>query len=90
MIDKQQTSPDILILGLGPGDPNLLTRRAWDVINSAEEIYLRTNQHPTVDGFPPDLRIHSFDPYYQTEDSLRMSISGLRMKLLPWDKMPLV
>ncbi|MGB2962871.1 MAG: nucleoside triphosphate pyrophosphohydrolase [Anaerolineales bacterium] len=71
MIDKQQTSPDILILGLGPGDPNLLTRRAWDVINSAEEIYLRTNQHPTVDGFPPDLRIHSFDPYYQTEDSFK-------------------
>jgi len=71
MIDKQQTSPDILILGLGPGDPNLLTRRAWDVINSAEEIYLRTNQHPTVDGFPPDLRIHSFDPYYQAEDSFK-------------------
>jgi tetrapyrrole methylase family protein/MazG family protein len=55
----------ITILGLGPGDPALLTRQAWDVLGSVPEIYLRTRMHPTVVGFPAELRIHSFDNYYE-------------------------
>ena len=39
--------PGITLLGLGPGDPAKLTRDAWDVIASVDEIWLRTNQHPT-------------------------------------------
>ena len=61
--------PKIIIIGLGPGDPDLLTRRAWDVINSAGEIYLRTRDHPTIEGFPPNLKVHSFDYIYQEEEN---------------------
>jgi tetrapyrrole methylase family protein/MazG family protein len=54
----------IILLGLGPGDATLLTRQAWQVLESTPEIYLRTVQHPTVAGFPASLQIHSFDSLY--------------------------
>ena len=57
-------APSITLLGLGPGDPALLTRQAWQIIESTSEIYLRTTHHPTVSGFPPNLQVHSFDDLY--------------------------
>jgi tetrapyrrole methylase family protein / MazG family protein len=57
--------PGVTLLGLGPGDSQLLTRQAWGLLSSAREIYLRTSQHPTVNGFPPNLRIFSFDDIYE-------------------------
>ncbi|MCK4726366.1 MAG: hypothetical protein KAT29_11200, partial [Anaerolineales bacterium] len=61
------SQPGITIIGLGPGDPKLLTRRAWDALNSAQEVYLRTNMHPSVSGFPPGLIVHSFDHFYEED-----------------------
>lgn len=61
--------PGIRIVGLGPGDPNLLTRQAWDVLNNSEEIYLRTRMHPVVAGFPNSLIVHSFDHLYEEEST---------------------
>jgi tetrapyrrole methylase family protein/MazG family protein len=58
----------ITILGLGPGDPALLTRAVWDVLSSANEVYLRTSRHPTVAGFPASLRVHSYDWVYEAHD----------------------
>jgi tetrapyrrole methylase family protein/MazG family protein len=55
----------ITLLGLGPGDPALLTRLAWQHLESISEIYLRTRQHPTVAGFPASLKVHSFDDVYE-------------------------
>lgn len=57
--------PGITIVGLGPGDPSLMTRQAWQLLQEIEEIYLRTRMHPTVAGFPAGLRVHSFDHYYE-------------------------
>ena len=54
----------IILLGLGPGDPTLITRQAWQILASTPEIYLRTRQHPTVAGFPASLQIYSFDDVY--------------------------
>jgi tetrapyrrole methylase family protein/MazG family protein len=62
-------TPGITLLGLGPGDPNLLTREAWHILESASEIYLRTRQHSTVADFPENLQVHSFDHLYETTDS---------------------
>jgi len=59
----------ILLLGLGPGSPDLLTRQAWQTLQEAKEIYLRTCQHPTVAGFPPGLQVHSFDALYQNSQT---------------------
>jgi tetrapyrrole methylase family protein/MazG family protein len=69
---QNQNQADIIILGLGPGDPGFITRRAWDVISSSKEIFLRTRDHPTISGFPKDLIIHSFDHIYDEEDSFQV------------------
>ncbi len=57
--------PSITILGLGPGDPTLLTREAWDVLLRANEVYLRTAHHPAVPGLPATIRVLTFDSVYE-------------------------
>ena len=57
----------ITILGLGPGNPEQLTLEAWNVLQEAKEVYLRTSQHPTVAGLPEGLILHSFDYLYEQE-----------------------
>lgn len=60
----------ITILGLGPGNPMQLSLEAWEVLKNAEEIWLRTEKHPTIIAFPPSLKnVHSFDHLYETSDS---------------------
>ena len=58
----------IIIIGLGPGDASLLTGEAQELLESAEEIHLRTRRHPTVASLPSHLRTHSFDHLYESED----------------------
>lgn len=58
----------ITLLGLGPGDPEMLTRSGWDWLQQIPEIYLRTRHHPTVAGFPESLKVHSFDSVYEQSD----------------------
>src|SRR5436305_1759753 len=53
----------ITILGLGPGDPELLTRRAWRILETSDEVYLRTARHPGVEALPIKT-MHSFDDWY--------------------------
>ncbi len=74
--------PGITLLGLGPGDPNQLTREAWDVLSSADEVYLRTHQHPTVPGFPSTVRIHSFDDLYQNGSTFEEVYAAITQKIL--------
>ncbi len=57
-------SPTITLLGLGPGDPKLLTVEALQVLQTTPELYLRTAQHPTVAGLPSTVQAHSFDDLY--------------------------
>jgi tetrapyrrole methylase family protein/MazG family protein len=82
MNHSKNSPPNIIIIGLGPGDPDLLTKRAWDVINSAGEIYLRTREHPTVEGFPPNLKIHSFDNFYQEEESFEIVYQRITAEII--------
>jgi tetrapyrrole methylase family protein/MazG family protein len=56
----------ITIVGLGPGDPGLLTKAAWDLLHAADEIYVRTDQHPTLAALPAGLEVHSFDAIYNS------------------------
>ena len=62
-------STNITIVGLGPGDPDLLTREAWRVLSTAGEIWLRTRRHPTVAGLPDGPVYHSFDHLYQEHET---------------------
>jgi tetrapyrrole methylase family protein/MazG family protein len=74
--------PGITLLGLGPGDPSQLTREAWDVLSSTDEIYLRTRQHPTVLGLPSTVKIHSFDELYEDGESFDEVYSTITQKVL--------
>jgi tetrapyrrole methylase family protein/MazG family protein len=56
----------ITILGLGPGDAALLTRQAWDLLQSARVLYLRTAIHPTVAELPAHLELRPFDALYES------------------------
>src|SRR4051794_33236682 len=56
----------ITILGLGPGDAALLTRQAWDLLQSARVLYLRTAVHPTVAELPAHLELRPFDALYES------------------------
>jgi tetrapyrrole methylase family protein / MazG family protein len=58
----------ITIIGLGPGDPHQITRQAWEWLQSVPEVYVRSDQHPTVAGLPKDIVLHSFDEYYQSAE----------------------
>jgi tetrapyrrole methylase family protein/MazG family protein len=78
----EKNMPGITLLGLGPGDPGQLTREAWELLSSADEIYLRTRQHPTVDGLPASVRIHSFDELYENGDSFDEIYIAITQKVL--------
>jgi tetrapyrrole methylase family protein/MazG family protein len=69
----------ITIVGLGPGDPGQLTRRAWEELESADEIYLRTLKHPTVSALLEGVTLHSFDHLYERAgdfDQVYTAIAG--------------
>jgi tetrapyrrole methylase family protein / MazG family protein len=65
-VKKIRQSPGIYIMGLGPGDPLLVTRQAWQLLQSITEVHLRTSKHPVVSNLPPTLRIFSFDDLYES------------------------
>jgi tetrapyrrole methylase family protein/MazG family protein len=80
--------PGITLLGLGPGDAAKLTREAWDVLTAAQEIWLRTNQHPTVAALPPHLDLHSFDPLYETGETFEAVYAAIVEKILELGQRP--
>ncbi len=59
----------ITVVGLGPGDPNLITREVWEILQNAKEVYLRTVKHPTVAFLPKDLTVRSFDHFYEEKET---------------------
>jgi tetrapyrrole methylase family protein / MazG family protein len=58
----------ITIVGLGPGEPGLLTKVAWDLLHGASEVYVRTEQHPTLASLPARVAIQSFDAIYSSAE----------------------
>jgi tetrapyrrole methylase family protein / MazG family protein len=59
----------ITIVGLGPGDPGWITREAWQVLEAADEVYVRTRSHGAWTSLPSNLRLHSFDYFYEDKDA---------------------
>jgi tetrapyrrole methylase family protein/MazG family protein len=76
----------ITILGLGPGNPSQMTREAWEVITAAEELWLRTRQHPTIAALPASLHLESFDDLYEAGESFEDVYAGIVDKILQLGK----
>lgn len=68
-MNQLDQSKGITILGLGPGNPQHLTRQAWEWLNRIPEVYLRTRHHPLVPDLPPGLKVYSFDEFYEQNNT---------------------
>lgn len=78
----------ITIVGLGPGDGRLLTREAWQILSSVEQVvYVRTQRHPAVDDLPTAVQIHSFDHLYETAASFEAVYEQIVATLIEQGKM---
>jgi len=72
----------ITIVGLGPGEPRHLTREAWELLSAAEEVWLRTARHPTVNGLPSHLILHAFDELYETAEDFAAVYRAIAAEVL--------
>ncbi len=78
----------ITILGLGPGEPGLLTRQAWQVLESSPEIYLRTRQHPVVSSLPETVKFFSFDDLYEDSPTFEQVYEKIVLRVLELGRRP--
>ena len=59
----------LTIVGLGPGEIDDLSRRAWRTLKEAMTVYLRTSQHNCVPCLPQTGAVyHSFDALYEKHE----------------------
>ncbi len=72
----------ITLLGLGPGSSGLITRQAWDWLNTIDQLYLRTLKHPVVENLPEHLDLLSFDGYYERYDDFEKVYEAIVEKIL--------
>src|SRR5258708_34018477 len=78
----------IVIVGLGPGNPDQLTREAWQVLSQAGEIYARTARHPTLAGLPAGLAVHSFDDIYESVPQFEQVYAAIAERVLALGQRP--
>jgi tetrapyrrole methylase family protein/MazG family protein len=78
----------ITILGLGPGNPDHLTRQAWRLLAGADEVYVRTSRHPTLAALPDHLTVHSFDDLYETLDEFGRVYQEIADRVVSLGKRP--
>ncbi len=58
-------SAGITIVGLGPSSAEMLTRKAWEILSSADQLYVRTARHPALSSLPESTQVISFDDVYE-------------------------
>jgi tetrapyrrole methylase family protein / MazG family protein len=59
-------TPVVRVVGLGPGDVELLTRRTFELLTEAPVVRLRTRVHPAAAAF---LDLASYDELYERAES---------------------
>jgi len=72
----------ITIVGLGPGDPGLLTIRARDALMSGGPVWLRTARHPGISALAGVTVADTFDHLYETLDSFDAIYAAIIERLL--------
>lgn len=61
----------LIIVGLGPGRPELLTREADRVLRSAGRVYMRTGRHPCADYLvEAGVSVETFDDVYESNETM--------------------
>ena len=76
-------TPEIVVVGLGPGAPGLITKQAWDVLTAVgARVHVRTARHPTLDGLPPHVALTTFDHVYENTKMLQNVYPAIAEELL--------
>jgi tetrapyrrole methylase family protein/MazG family protein len=71
--------PRVVVVGLGPAGPDLLTAGTLEVIAAVVPRFLRTTRHPAASAVPDAT---SFDKFYETADSLEQVYAGIVEQLV--------
>jgi tetrapyrrole methylase family protein/MazG family protein len=61
-------NPVLTLVGLGPGQADDITRRAWRALESARIVFLRTARHPCVPDLPAGPEYRPLDALYAAHD----------------------
>lgn len=72
--DGAPTRPRVVVCGLGPAGPEMVTRAVLDAVARIEHRFLRTARHPSA-GVVGDAT--SFDPVYESADTLDAVYTGI-------------
>ena len=73
----------ITVVGLGPGRAGLITREAWQVMEKAHRLILRTRIHPTVAALDAaGIRYVTFDDRYEAAEGFEMLYAGIADELV--------
>ena len=72
-------TPVVRVVGLGPGDAELMTRRTFDLVRDAPIVRLRTRVHPAAAAFPD---IASYDDLYESADSFEALYAAIVADLI--------
>lgn len=72
----------ITIVGLGPGDPELITRRAWALLTTSAEVWVRTCHHPAVSAVAAHTQVHSYDHLYEQHHDFAAVYDGIAADVL--------
>lgn len=72
----------ITVVGLGAGDAGDLTRKAWQTLENASVVYLRTERHPCVPHLPRRAFYESFDALYEAHDDFSDVYNAICDRLL--------
>jgi tetrapyrrole methylase family protein/MazG family protein len=71
--------PVVRVVGLGPGDAQLLTRRTYDLLREAPIVRLRTRVHPAAAEF---LDVASYDDLYESAESFEALYEAIAADLV--------
>lgn len=73
----------ITVVGLGPGRAELITREAWQVMEKAHRLILRTRIHPTVAALDAaGIRYVTFDDRYEAAEGFETLYAGIADELM--------
>ena len=72
----------ITVVGLGPGDPDLLTTGAVRTLSAAATVWLRTARHPVQPFLPHGPEYRSFDEMYDTLDTFEAVYAAIVEQLI--------
>ncbi|MGB9724185.1 MAG: nucleoside triphosphate pyrophosphohydrolase [Chloroflexia bacterium] len=83
-------APRMIVIGLGPGQPDHLTREAWDLLEGARVLYLRTARHPIVAHLPDHLELRPLDECYEAGRTFDQVYEAIVSRLLAAPERPLL